>query len=75
MTDLVYYILSAVCVALVLLGINLMSKVKLSVKGNALSAFAMIAAMAVTLFRYDIFSSAAAIALFIALAIGAVLGI
>ena len=75
MTDLVYYILSAICVGLVLLGINLMSKVKLSVKGNALSAFAMIAAMAVTLFRYDIFSSAAAIALFIALAIGAVLGL
>ena len=72
MTDLVYYILSAICVGLVLLGINLMSKVKLSVKGNALSAFAMIAAMAVTVFRYGIFSP---IALYIALIIGAILGI
>ena len=72
MTDLTYYILSAVCVALVLLGINLMSKVKLSVKGNALSAFAMIAAMAVTVFRYGIFSP---IALYIALIIGAIIGI
>ena len=72
MTDLVYYILSAICVGLVLLGINLMSKVKLSVTGNALSAFAMIAAMAVTVFRYGIFSP---ITLYVALIIGAIIGI
>ena len=72
MTDLVYYILSAICVGLVLLGINLMSKVKLSVTGNALSAFAMIAAMAVTVFRYGIFSP---ITLYVALIIGAIVGI
>ena len=56
MTDLVYYLLCGICVAMVLLGINLMSKVKLSVTGNALSALAMAGAMAVTVFRYGIFS-------------------
>ncbi len=54
MTDLVYYILSGVCVALVLLGINLMSKVKLSVTGNALSAVSMVFAMILTVIRYDL---------------------
>ena len=72
MTDLVYYLLSGVCVALVLLGINLMSKVKLSVTGNALSAIAMVSAMAVTVFRYGIFSP---VTLYVALIIGAVIGI
>ena len=45
MTDLTYYILCAVCVGAVLLGINMMSKVRSSVKGNGLSALAMIVAM------------------------------
>ena len=51
MTDLTYYILSGVCVALVLLGINLMSKVKLSVKGNALSAISMVLAIGIIIVR------------------------
>ena len=46
MSDITYYILCALCVAAVLLGINMMSKVKSSVKGNALSAVAVIFAMA-----------------------------
>ncbi len=54
MSDLLYYILSGVCVALVLLGINLMSKVKLSVTGNALSAVSMVFAMILTVIRYDL---------------------
>ena len=41
MTPLVYYILSGICVIMVLMGINMMSKVKSSVAGNALSAFSM----------------------------------
>ena len=45
MSNLVYYLLSAVCVAMVLMGINMMSKVKSSVAGNGLSAFAMVLAM------------------------------
>jgi hypothetical protein len=46
MPDLIYYLLCAVCVGAVLLGINMMSKVKSSVRGNALSAVAVIFAMA-----------------------------
>ncbi len=72
MSNPVYYLLSAVCVALVLLGINLMSKVKLSVTGNALSAFAMLAAMAVTIVRYGINSPAV---LYVALVVGTVIGV
>ena len=45
MNDLTYYLLCGVCVAAVLLGINLMSKVKSSVLGNGLSAAAMVLAI------------------------------
>ena len=45
MTPLVYYILSGICVIMVLWGINMMSKVKSSVAGNALSAFSMVLAI------------------------------
>ena len=45
MTDLTYYLLCGVCIVAVLLGINMMSKVKTSVKGNGLSAIAMAAAI------------------------------
>ena len=45
MSNLTYFALCGLCVAAVLLGINMMSKVKSSVAGNALSAFAMVLAM------------------------------
>ena len=45
MSDLTYYLLCGICIVAVLLGINMMSKVKTSVKGNALSAIAMVAAI------------------------------
>ena len=45
MRDLTYYLLSAVCIVAVLLGINSMSKVKTSVRGNGISAAAMVLAM------------------------------
>ena len=45
MSNLVYYLLCGICVVAVLLGINMMSKVKDSVKGNGLSAVAMAAAI------------------------------
>ena len=48
MNEPLYYLLCGICVVMVLLGINLMSKVKLSVKGNLLSALAMVLAVAVT---------------------------
>ena len=72
MTDPVYFLLCGICVAAVLLGINLMSKVKTAVLGNALSAAAMIMAMTLTVIRYGITSH---ISLYVALAIGAVIGV
>ena len=42
MSDYLYYLLCGICVAAVLLGINMMSKVKSSVLGNGLSAAAMV---------------------------------
>ena len=45
MPNFLYYALCGICVAAVLLGINMMSKVTSSVKGNALSAAAMVMAM------------------------------
>ena len=76
MNDLIYYILSAVCVAAVLLGINAMSKVKTSVFGNALSAAAMVMAMGlIWITRWETASAAAVISLCAALAVGAVAGI
>jgi len=81
MTDLTYYILSGVCVALVLLGINLMSKVKLSVKGNALSAISMILAIGIIIVRNSLWPTEGVVApwgmyaLYAVLAIAAVFGI
>lgn len=48
MNETLYYILCGACVVLVLLGINLMSKVKAAVAGNGLSALAMIIAVVIT---------------------------
>ena len=76
MPDSVYYLLCGVCVAAVLLGINMMSKVKTAVQGNALSAAAMIMAMAMIYFtRVQATGAAAIIALLIALAAGTAAGI
>ncbi len=75
MSDLTYYILSGVCVALVLLGINLMSKVKLSVKGNALSAVSMVMAMAIIVVKNQLWPRDWNLALYAVLAIAAVYGI
>lgn len=55
MTDKVYYIICGVLSIGVLLGINMMSKVKSAVKGNRLSALCMLAAVCVTLYKYQIF--------------------
>ena len=72
MTDTVYYIICGVLSIGVLLGINMMSKVKSAVKGNRLSAFCMLAAVCVTLYKYQIFSAGMMGA---GLAIGAAIGI
>ena len=76
MNEITYYILSAVCVASVLLGINMMSKVRASVWGNGLSAAAM--ALAIGLVFADRVQNTGAtgiIALCVALAVGTVVGV
>ena len=76
MHNTLYYILCGVCVALVLLGINLMSKVKLSVKGNLLSALAMAIAIVVTgIVTVEKFGTAFLLPMAIALVIGSFVGI
>ena len=76
MSNLVYYLLCGICVVAVLWGINLMSKVKSSVLGNALSAAAMAVAIAlIWATRVGATGLALILALCLALAIGAVAGI
>ena len=76
MTNPVYYLLCAICVVAVLFGINLMSKVKCSVGGNALSAAAMVMAIAIIYFtRAGATTAGVIIALAVAMAIGAAVGI
>lgn len=76
MTDLFYYALCGLCVAAVLLGINLMSKVKTAVKGNALSAAAMVGAIVlVFVIRASVGNTPRIIAICAALAVGAFIGI
>ena len=72
MTDTVYYIICGVLSIGVLLGINMMSKVKSAVKGNRLSALCMLAAVCVTLYKSQIFSAGM---MWAGLAIGAAIGI
>ena len=76
MSNLVYYLLSAVCVAMVLMGINMMSKVSKAVRGNALSALSMVVAMAIIWVKAGLEADGINIVgLIVALAIGAVAGI
>ena len=79
----VYYLLSAVCVAMVLLGINMMSKVNKSVKGNALSALSMVLAIVIIVVKSwnevgeksPLDLTGVLVVMGIALAIGTVIGI
>ena len=76
MTDFLYYALCGICVAAVLLGINMMSKVKTAVQGNALSAAAMVMAIGLIWFtRAGATGTSVIIALLLALAAGTVAGI
>lgn len=69
MNDFLYYALCGICVTAVLLGINMMSKVKTAVQGNALSAGAMLLAMVlIFLTRGEDADTAAIIGLCLALA-------
>jgi len=76
MHDLTYFALCGLCVAAVLMGINMMSKVKSSVAGNGLSAAAMVLAMAIVFFpRVRAAEISLTAALLAALAAGAFVGI
>jgi len=76
MNETLYYILCGACVCMVLLGINLMSKVKLSVAGNGLSALSMAVAIVtigiLTIARYG---SGFLVPVLVALLIGGGVGI
>ena len=56
MSELVYYIICSILTAGVLGGIAMMSKVQSSVKGNALSALCVFAAIILTLYKYNLLS-------------------
>ena len=76
MSNLTYFALCGICVAAVLLGINMMSKVKTAVRGNALSAAAMVMAMAMVFFlRAWAADVSLIVAICVALAAGAVIGV
>ena len=76
MSNLTYFALCGLCVAAVLLGINLMSKVRSAVQGNGLSAGAMIFAVALVFFlRVWAADISLVLAICAALAAGAVVGI
>ena len=76
MSNLTYYLLCGICVAAVLLGINLMSKVKTAVQGNGLSAAAMVMAMTMIFFmRAWAADVSVIVAICVALAAGTVIGV
>ena len=76
MNEYLYFTLCGICVVAVLLGINMMSKVKSSVKGNGLSAIAMIFAIALIFgMRAWAADLSRNLAICVALAAGAVVGI
>ncbi len=57
MNDVIYYILCALFVAMVMIGISLMSKVKTAALGNRLSAVGMASAIITTLVKYQILTN------------------
>ena len=57
MSDLFYYISSAILVFGVLIGIYLMSKVEKAYTGNTISAVSMALAIALTMVKYEVFGS------------------
>ncbi|HZW97712.1 MAG TPA: NAD(P)(+) transhydrogenase (Re/Si-specific) subunit beta [Bacillota bacterium] len=67
-----YLVIAGLLVLLVLIGISMMSKVKLAVKGNLLGSLSMAIAIGLTLWAFDIFS---VVDIWIAMLMGALLGI
>ncbi len=78
MTDLFYYISSAVLVLGVLAGIYLMSKVEKAYTGNMLSAVSMTLAIVLTMIKYEVFGSdvrTALIVIIAAMLVGSAIGV
>ena len=72
-----YYIISAILVLGVLLGIYLMSKVEKAYNGNLISAVCMAAAIILTMLQYEVFGpdvKAALVVIIIAMLIGGAIG-
>ena len=67
-----YYIICGVLALLVITGIWMMTKVRTSVNGNLLSAFALFSGIVVTLIRYEILSVTS---IYIYLLIGLLIGL
>jgi len=72
MSNSLYYIICAVLVFGVLIGISLMSKVKTSVKGNILSAVSVAIATLITLYKFDILSD---VSLWLLMIMGFIIGL
>ncbi|MBQ2755032.1 MAG: NAD(P)(+) transhydrogenase (Re/Si-specific) subunit beta [Clostridia bacterium] len=72
MTETVYYIISAVLVLGVLIGISMMSKVKSANNGNTISAICTLIAILVVMYNCEILTAWQA---WLGLAIGAVIGV
>lgn len=72
MSDLLYYLISAILVLLVLLGIYLLSKAKTAKLGNFISGLSLFAAVVVTFIKFNLFSNWL---LYVFIIVGAVIGI
>lgn len=72
MSNTSYYIVCTVLSLGVLVGINMMSKVKSAKRGNALSALCMLVAVCITLYKYALFSTGE---IWIGLVVGALIGV
>lgn len=70
--SLLYYAVSVVLVILVLVGLNMLSRVQTAVRGNLLGALAMALAIVATLWNFGILS---AVELYAAMLVGALFGV
>lgn len=71
-TDIIYYTIAAILTLAIVLGIAMLSKVKTAVAGNLIGSAATLLAIVLAMWYFKIFSL---IELWIAMLIGAVIGI
>ncbi len=70
--DIIYYVCAAALAVVVLLGIAMMSKVRVAVRGNLIGACSMLLMVILTLWYFEIFSF---VELYVAMLAGAAIGI